>query len=170
MICSQLEVGKIINTHGVKGEVKVVPWTNTPEQFENFDWVYIKKDSHLKKVHIEDIKYQKNNIILRFKQIHSLDEAELYKNSILVVDREVMGEPPEGEYYICDLLGMQVKNEQGEILGNLEDVISTGSNDVYVVKNNLNKEILVPALKDVILDVDLGNNIMVVKLPEGLIE
>jgi len=170
MKCTQLEVGKVINTHGIKGEVKVMPWTDVPEQFEEFDWVYVKKNDWLIKLNIEQLKYQKNNLIIKFKEINSLNDAEMYKNAILVVNREMIGEPPAGRYYICDLIGMEVITESGEKIGILDDVINTGSNDIYIVKNDFHKEIMIPALKDVIINVDVGNNTMVVKLHEGLIE
>ena len=166
----RLEIGKIVNTHGIRGEVKVVPWTDYPEFFEEIEWVYVKVGNDLKKLHIESIKYQKNNVILKIKEISSIEEAEKYKNIILLIDREMAGELPEGTYYICDLIGLDVQTEEGQNLGKIDDVLSTGSNDVYIVKNSDGKELLIPALKDVLKKVDLDNNLMVVKLPEGLID
>ncbi|MBZ4646232.1 MAG: rRNA processing protein RimM [Petroclostridium sp.] len=170
MKCEQLEIGKIINTHGIKGEVKVLPLTDDPTRYEELDWVYIKKDDKLEKLIIENIKYQKNNVIIKFEGINSMNDAEKLKNLMLIIDRDMAVELPENTYFICDLIGMEVKTHEGELLGKIQDVFPTGSNDVYVIKNSSGKEILIPAIKDVILEVDIDNNFMIVKPLEGLIE
>ncbi len=167
---NQFNIGKIINTHGIKGEVKVLPLTDDPARFEDLEWVYLSYNNQLEKKIIQSIRYQKNNIILKFKDINSIDEIEKYKSCMLVIDREMAVELPENTYFIRDLIGVEVRLENGESLGKIIDVIETGSNDVYVIKPNKGSDILIPAIKQVIQHVDIEENIMIVKLLEGLIE
>ncbi|MGE4283357.1 MAG: ribosome maturation factor RimM [Clostridia bacterium] len=166
----QLEVGKIINTHGVKGDVKVMPLTDDPTRFEELEWVYIEKDGGLEKIFIEYIKYQKNNLIIKFKNVDNINDAERLKNRMLIIDREMAVDLPENTYFICDLIGLQVNTHEGVYLGILDDVLSAGSTDVYIIKHPEGKQILIPAIKEVILAVDFDNNSMIVKPLEGLIE
>ena len=125
-----LEVGKIVNTHGLRGEVKIMTWTDYPEDFEKLEYVLAMQKGKESRLDIQNIKYQKNNIIVKFKQLTAIEEAETYKNAVLKVPREALGELPEGVYYIADLLDCQVWDENG-LIGVLVDVFSTGSNDVY---------------------------------------
>lgn len=164
-----LQVGEIVNTHGLRGEVKVVPWTDYPEVFEEFECVYtdIKKEKITLK--IKSIKYQKSNLIIKFEGIDHIDEAEKLKTRTLYVNREQLGEPEEG-YYICDLLGCKVITDEGVLLGQIEDVFSTGANDVYVVGAQGKKQILLPVIDDVILSVDIEKGEILVHLLEGLID
>lgn len=164
-----LQVGQIVNTHGLRGEVKVVPWTDYPEVFEDFDHVYTDVKKQKMTLEISGIKYQKSNLIVKFKGIDHIDEAEKLKNQELYVDREQLGEPEEG-YYICDLLGCVVKTDEGEILGEIVDVFPTGSNDVYTVRREDGKQILLPVIDDVVLSVDIENDEILVHLMEGLVD
>lgn len=160
-----LEIGKIINTHGLRGEVKISAWTNSPEDFESFSYVLTKGD---KKLNIEGIKYQKNNIIVKFREINSIEEAESYKNSVLYLPKAEMGELPENVFYIADLLNCEVFSESDEKLGILCDVFFTGSNDVYDIKRENAKNLLVPIIDGVVKQVDIENKKIVIKIPEGL--
>lgn len=163
-------IGKIVNTHGLKGEVKVVPSTDDPKRFEKLEEIYIeRKDIATYKV--ETVRYHKNFVLLKFKGIESIDEAELFKNAILKIDRKDSLPLKKDEYYIGDLYDLKVVTEEGRELGKLIDIIYTGSNDVYVIKNEeTHKELLIPAIKQVIKEVDLIQKIMTVKLLEGLEE
>ena len=165
----KLQVGEIVNTHGLRGEVKIVAWTDYPEVFEQFDRVYIEKTNE--EMHISSIRYQKNNIICKFKEISDINNAEEYKGQTLYVLREQLGEPDEG-YYICDLLGIKVITDEGETLGVIKDVISTGKcNDCYVVEpKNGGRDILLPVIDDVILDVNIDEEICRVHVIEGLLD
>lgn len=166
-----LEVGKIVNTHGIKGGVKVVSYTDDPSDFETFDWVYIKQKEALDKITISKVQYQKNNVILYLEGIETIDEAEKYKNRLLLIDRDMAIPLPENVYYISDLIGLKVRTEDGEILGTICDVFPTGSNDVYVVKRATEKEeILLPAIEEVVKEIDLDNGVMTINLLEGLID
>lgn len=163
-----LEVGKIVNTHGLRGEVKVVPWTDYPEVFEDIESVYIKKKSDYERLDLAGIKYQKNNLIIRFVQIKDINEAEKYKNQVLYAEREALGELPEGVYYIADLIGLDVIKEDGERVGVIADVFNTGSSDIYEVKRDGKKNLLLPVIDEVVLNVDMENRRVTVRMMEGL--
>ena len=163
-----LEVGKIVNTHGLRGEVKVVPWTDYPEVFEDIETVYIKKKSEYERLDIAGIKYQKNNLIIRFAQLKDINEAEKYKNKVLYAEREALGELPEGVYYIADLIGLDVVKEDGEKVGVIADVFNTGSNDIYEVKREGQKNLLLPVIDDVVLNIDIENKRVTVRMMDGL--
>ena len=164
-----LEVGKIINTHGLRGEVKIATWTDYPEDFEKLEYVLAVQRGKESRLDIENIKYQKNNIIVKFKQIKVIEEAEAYKNATLKVPREALGELPEGVYYIADLLDCEVSDENG-VIGILVDVFSTGSNDVYDIRREGKKNLLVPIIDGVLRNVDIENKKILIKVPEGLDE
>ncbi|MDY3928365.1 MAG: ribosome maturation factor RimM [Clostridia bacterium] len=166
----RLEVGKIVNTHGLKGEVKIVTWTDSPDVFEDLDFVFAKKKKEEIKLTLKSIKYQKNNIIVKFSEINSIDEAEAYKNCVLSADREMLGELPEGVYYIADLIGCDVFDENNNKIGTLTDVFNTGANDIYVVSRPQNKDLLIPVIDETIINVDTENKRIDIKLIEGLDE
>lgn len=163
-----LEVGKIINTHGLKGEVKVMTWTDTPDVFEDLSTVYINKKNEYTPLTVGAIKYQKNNLIVKFKELSDINEAEALKNHVLYAERSELGELEEGVYYIADLIGITVKKENGEVLGTIKEVLQTGANDIYVVKRENKKDLLIPVLPSVVLSVDIAEKAAVVRLLEGL--
>ena len=166
----RLEVGKIVNTHGLRGEVKIVTWTDSPDVFEDLEYVYAMRKSGVEKLTLKGIKYQKNNIIVKFSEINSIDDAEKYKNCVLTADREMLGELPEGVYYIADLIGCTVFEEDGTERGTLTDVFNTGANDIYAVSAPQKKDLLIPVTKETVLSVDTENKKIIVRLPEGLDE
>lgn len=163
-----LEVGKIVNTHGLRGDVKVVAWTDCPEVFEDIETVYIKKKNEYEKLDITNIKYQKNNLIVKFAQIKDINEAEKYKNFVLYCKRADLGELPEGVYYIADLIGSKIVTEDGESIGTVIDVFNTGSNDIYEVKREGKKNMLIPVIDDVVRKIDIENKTITVSLMDGL--
>lgn len=165
-----LDIGKIVNTHGVKGEVKVMPFTDDQERYSDLKWVYTEKDNKLEKLYIQSVKYLKQMVIVRFKGIDDMTAAEALKGAVLKVDRENAVKLPKDSFFICDIIGLNVQDDAGKSLGILKDVIKTGSNDVYVVKGEDQKEILVPALKSVVKEISIEDKRIVVSLPEGLIE
>lgn len=162
-----LEAGKIVNTHGLRGEVKAVPWTDSPETFECIEYVYIKKKTGDVRLDIENIKYQKNNLILKFKQIQTIEEAETLKNKTLYIDRGALGELPEGVYYIADIIGLEAVDTDGNVIGTVADIFNTGSNDIYEIKRVGKKNLLLPHIDDVIT-VELENRRVVIRIPKGL--
>lgn len=160
-----LEVGKIINTHGLRGEVKVIPWTDTPDVFEDLETLYLKNNDVLT---ISSVKYQKNNLIVKFKELGDINEAEKLKNQVLYAERSALGELPDGVYYIADLIGLSVRKETGEEVGKIKDVLQTGANDIYVVAREGAKDLLVPVIPNVVLSVDIDGGEVTVLLPDGL--
>lgn len=163
------EIGQIVNTNGLKGIVKVKPFTDDIKEFETFESIYVQKKAELIEFKIESVRYAKNMVLLKLKGIDNIDEAETLKNLYIKVRREQLPELQENSYYIVDLLECEVVTVDGEILGKMDDVFNTGSNDVYVVKNEEGKQILLPAIKEVIKNVDIPNRKITVKLMEGLI-
>ena len=164
-----LEVGQIVNTFGIKGFVKVNPWVNDVTRFEKLKKVYIKIRNEHKELEIEEVKYHKNQVLLKFKGIDTIEQAETFRNAIIEIDRENAIPLEKGEYFIADLLDSEVFTEEGEKLGILDDIYNTGSKDIYVVKNELGKTILLPGINDVIKEVDVENKKIIVHLIEGLI-
>ncbi len=164
---NMLEVGKIVNTHGLRGEVKVVPWTDYPEQFEEIDKVFTADG---REFNIKNIKYQKSNIILRFAEITDIDQAEKLKGKTLLAERDSLGELPEGVFYVADLIGIKVITDEGETLGEISDVLHTGANDIYEVKRDGKKPLLIPVIDSVVLKVDIDNKIVTVHMMEGLLD
>ena len=162
-----LEAGKIVNTHGLRGEVKLVPWTDSPQTFEEIDYVFIKKKTGDVRLDIERLKYQKNNLIVKFNQISSIEEAEKLKNQTVYIARDALGELPEGVYYIADIIGLAAVDESGNAVGTVVDIFNTGANDIYDIKREGKKNLLLPVIDDVIT-VDLENERVIVKIPEGL--
>ncbi|MBQ7794485.1 MAG: 16S rRNA processing protein RimM [Clostridia bacterium] len=163
---NMLEVGKIVNTHGLRGEVKVVPWTDYPEVFEDIKTVFTADG---KEFNIKGIKYQKSNIILRFAEITDIDEAEKLKGKTVFAERNALGELPEGVYYVADLIGLKVITDEGEELGEISDVLQTGANDIYEVKREGKKALLIPVIESVVLKVDTDARTVTVHLMEGLL-
>lgn len=163
-----LELGQIVNVKGLKGEVKVNSFTDDNTKFERIPKVFIKQKGNLKEYEIEKVGYNKNQVIIKFKNIDTVEEAEKLRNSYIVVDREIFGELPEGVYYIADLIGLEVFTESNEYLGKVDDIFSTGSNDVYVVKDELGKQKLLPGIDEVIKVIDIESGKIIVNLIEGL--
>lgn len=163
-----LELGQIVNVKGLKGEVKVNSFTDDNTKFERIPKVFLKRKETLKEYEIEKVGYAKNQVIIKFKNVNTVEEAESLRNSYIVVDRKIFGELPEGVYYIADLIGLDVFTEANEYLGKVDDIFSTGSNDVYVVKDELGKQKLLPGIDEVIKQIDLELGKIIVNLIEGL--
>ncbi len=163
-----LELGQIVNVKGLKGEVKVNSFTDDNTKFERIPKVFIKQKNNLTEFEIEKVGYSKSQVIIKFKNIDTIEEAEKLRNSYIVVDREIFGELPEGVYYIADLIGLEVYTETNEYLGKVDDIFSTGSNDVYVVKDELGKQKLLPGIDEVIKKIDLESGKIIVNLIKGL--
>ncbi len=163
------EIGQIVNTNGLKGVLKIKPFTDDIKEFEDFESIYVQRKNELIEFKIEEVRYVKNMVLLKLQGIDDIDEAEKYRNLYIKVNRNVMPNLPEDSYYIVDLLECEVYTEEGELLGKVDDVFNTGSNDVYVVKDELGKQILLPAIGEVIKNVDISNKKIIVKLMKGLV-
>ena len=165
-----LQVGVITQTHGVHGEVKVFPTTDDPERFLDLEYVFLDTGREKKKLAIQSVKFFKQFVILKFKGINNINDIEKYKRCPLLVDRENAVELEEDEYFIADMIGMNVVTEDGEVFGTLKDVIETGANDVYIINSKKHGEVLIPAIKECILDVNVKEGRMLIRLMEGLID
>ena len=165
-----LRVGVISSTHGIRGEVKVYPTTDDPERFLDLDEVILDTGREHKILEIEGVKFFKNQVILKFKGYDNINDIEKYLKKDLLVDREHAVELGENENFIADLIDMEVVTDEGKVLGTLTDVIETGANDVYAVKTPEGKEILLPAIRDCILEVNVDEKRMTVHVMEGLLD
>ena len=164
-----LQVGVITTTHGIRGEVKVFPTTDDPKRFLDLKNVILDDGKTTLDLEIQNVKFFKNLVILKFKGIDNINDIEKYKGRDLWIPREEAQELDEDEYYIADLLGMKVLLEDGSEFGTLKNVMETGANDVYIVDSVEHGEVLLPAIKECILDVDIETNTMTVHLMKGLL-
>ena len=165
----RLEVGLSVKTFGIKGEVKVMPFTDDITRFDDLEKVYVKTKKEEKLYKIQNVRYHKNMVLIKFENIETPEQAELLRNAFLEIDREDAVPLEEGTYYIADLIGMEVYSDDGNKLGIVEDIYNTGANDIYVVKNDLGKQILLPGTKEVIKEVNLDTEKITVHLIPGLI-
>ena len=165
----RLEVGQIVNTFGINGFVKVYPYVDDISRFDNLKKVHIKLKKEEKELQIEEVKYQKNMVLVKFKGIETVENAEKLRNSFVEIDRADAIPLEEGQYFIADLLGLDVFLDTGEKLGVLEDIYNTGSSDIYVVKNELGKQFLLPYIDEVIKQINLEEGKIIVHIIEGLI-
>ena len=163
------EIGQIVNTSGLKGEIKIKPFTDDIKKFNNLKTIYVSIKKELKEFEIEHVRFSKNMVFIKLKGINTIEEAENYRNLYLKIKRDKDEKLEEGVYYVVDLIGCTVYTDDNQELGKLEDVFSTGSNDVYVVKDEMGKQVLLPAIKEVIKQVDIDNKKIIVHLLEGLI-
>lgn len=163
-----LEIGQIVNSYGIKGFLKVVPFTDDVTRYDNLKTIYIEKNKKLQEMEIEEVKYHKNLVLLKLKGIDDINDTLQFKNCYIKIDRKDAVDLPKDTYFIVDLIGMEVYTDEGKLLGELVDVFPTGSNDVYVVKDELGKQILLPAIGETIKNVDVSNKKMIVHLMEGL--
>ena len=165
-----LRVGVISSTHGVKGEVKVFPTTDDPARFKALKTVLLDTGKEHKALEITGVKFFKNKVILKFKGFDNISDIEKYKGMDLLIPREDAVHVEENVNFCADLLDMTVVTDRGETLGTLVDVLETGANDVYVIETEGKKEILLPAIKDCILDVNVEEKHMLVHVLEGLLD
>ncbi len=163
-----LQVGVITSTHGVRGEVKVFPTTDDPARFKKLKQVILDDGKQQIDLEIASVKFFKNMVILKFKGIDNINDVEKYRRATLLVTRENAVPLAEHEYFIADLIGLSAVSDEGEELGTITDVLQTGANDVYVVTTPQKEEILVPAIKECILAVDLDERRMQIHLLPGL--
>lgn len=163
-----LEIGKIVSTHGIRGELKVQPWCDSPEYFCELGTLYFDKGQTALKV--TGARPHKGMVLLTLEGIGDLDAAAALRGRILYMNRE--DDPDGGEgYFLQDLIGLAVKDaDTGEVYGKLTDVLETGANDVYALKNEAGKQLLVPAIPDVVLEIDIEAGQMLIRPLEGLFD
>ena len=164
-----LEIGQIVNTFGIKGMVKIKPFTDDINRFDKLKKVYIKNKDGKKEYQIQEVKYHKNMVLMKLEGVDTPEQADLLRQSYLLVDRADEEPLEEGVYYIVDLLGLEVYTDDNKLLGKVDDIFNTGSNDIYVVKDEMGKQILLPGIPDVLKNVDLEKGRITVHLIPGLI-
>lgn len=164
----RLEIGQIVNTFGIKGEVKVTPFTDDITRFDDLEKVYVKSKKQSKQYKVENARYHKNMVLLKLEGINNPEDAEMLRNAFLEIDREDAIPLEEGTYFIADLIGLDVYTDEGKLLGKVDDIYNTGANDIYVIKDELGKQILLPGIKEVIKEVILDEKIIVHLIP-GLV-
>ena len=165
-----LQVGIITSTHGVRGEVKVYPTTDDPRRFRRLKEVVLDTGKEKMNLEIEGVKFFKQFVILKFKGLDNINDIEKYRQKSLYVTRKTAVRLQRDEYFIADLIGLKVQDEDGKELGTVKDVIETGANDVYEVEMADGKSLLLPAIKQCILNVDVENGTMQVHVLEGLLD
>lgn len=164
----RLKIGVVTSTHGVRGEVKVFPTTDDPKRFRKLERVILDDGKLEREMEVESVRFFKNMVIVKLVGLDSIEEAQQFRKAELYVDRADAVPLGEDEYYIADLIGMTVESDEGGELGVIGDVLQTGANDVYVIRKEGEPELLVPAIHDCILAVDVPGGRMTVHLLEGL--
>lgn len=165
---NEFQIGVITQTHGIKGEVKVFPTTDDVRRFKRLTKVTIDSGKKRLEAEIESVKFFKQFVILKFKEFNSIEEVQIYKQAKLIVDRDHAVRLRRDEYFIADLIGMNVISDEGATIGTLTDVIETGANDVYVIQTEDDNEVLFPAIKECVKDVDLDAGVITVHVMDGL--
>nr|WP_312576357.1 ribosome maturation factor RimM [Sedimentibacter sp.] len=162
-----IKVGKIVNTHGVKGCLKCVPFTDDMERFDDLEYVYTEKDDVKRK--IKDVWYRKGTVYLNLENIDDMNAAETFRNTHISILEDQLRELPEDTYYLFELEGMKVYSTDGVYIGEISEIYQPGANDVYEVKNN-NKTFLIPAVKEVVKEVNMKDRKIIINVIEGLLE
>lgn len=164
------KVGVITNTHGIRGEVKVFPTTDDPRRFSELKEILLDTGNEKTVLHISNVKFFKNMVILKFKEYNDINEVEKLRKKELFVTRENAVPLEENEYYIADLIGLKAVSDEGEELGEVADVLQSAANDIYVIKKPGEKDLLVPAIKDCVKSVDIPGGRIELHLLPGLKE
>ena len=167
-MAKMLRVGKITNTHGIKGDLKVLPLTDYFERFEELEWVYI--EGFKDKFYIENIKYKPTLVILSFEGYGDINLVEKFKDRYLLIDESQRRILPEDTYYIADIIGLDVFTVKDEYIGKVVDIIQTGSSEVYVIRMNKLKEIMIPSVKEFMPEISLEKKRITIDPIEGMIE
>lgn len=168
-IDDMLRIGVVTKPHGLRGEVKVYPTTSDPERFKDCDEVYLVTKKELLTLHVAGVKYFKKQVILKFKEFDKVEDVEAFHQCDLMVTRDEAIELEEGEYFLYDVPGCTVVDEDGQTIGEVSDVLETGANPVFVIKTEDGREVLFPVIDECILSVDIDNRRVMAHVMEGLI-
>ena len=162
-------IGKVVSTQGNKGEVNVLPFTDSIERFKNLDNVFLRNKNNQTILNIEKIRIKKDTVILKLKDIENLEEAKMIVGSFLEVERKNAVKLSKDTYFIFEIIGLEVYSENNIFLGKVENIISTGSNDVYVVGRKDKEELFIPAIHNVVKNIDLEKKRITINMVDGLI-
>lgn len=165
-----LRVGVVTTTHGIRGELKVFPTTDNVRRFDDLDEVILVYKNEKLTLHVQHVKYFKNIVIVKFKEYNNINDVEMFRKCDLMVTRDNAVELEEGEYFICDIIGAEVVDEEGKLIGTLMDVMETGANFVFDIKTTDGKQVLFPSIPECIKQVDVENKRVVAHVMPGLID
>ncbi len=165
-----LRIGVVTTTHGIRGEVKVFPTTDDVKRFKKCDEVILKTREGNLTLHVETAKFFKNIVILKFREFDNINEVERFRKCDLMVTRDQALPLAEGQYYLCDVIGAEVVEEDGSHIGKVTDVIETGANNVFAIQTDEGKEVLFPVIPDCIKKVDTKAGIVTAHIMKGLME
>ncbi|WIF94618.1 ribosome maturation factor RimM [Caminicella sporogenes] len=170
----RIVIGKIVNTQGIKGDVRIYPLTDYKERYEELEYIYIEGIDD--KFEIENVRYKKELAIIKFKGLNNINDVEKYKNKYIYIDESQLRKLPEDTYYIFDLVGCNVYDEDNNLIGKLIDVIQNTAQDIYVVERldeedrEKTKKVMIPAVEEFIKKIDIKNKSIIVHLIEGMLE
>lgn len=165
------DIGKIVNTHGVRGEVRVVRITDFEERFSIGHTVYLVRDNESPRpLIIKTHRKHKQFDLLQFEQLDTLNDVEPFKGAYLKIKEEQLTELPAGEYYHYEIIDCEMFDTSGEKIGTIKEILSPGANDVWVVKRNGQKDALIPFIKDVVKEIDVAQKKVVIEPMEGLLD
>ncbi len=162
-------IGKVVSTQGNKGEVNVLPLTDSIDRFKNLSTVFLRNKNSQTVLSIEKIRIKKDMVILKLKDIENIEEAKTIVGSFLEVERKNAVKLPKDTYFIFEIIGLEVYTENNVFLGKVENVISTGSNDIYIVKDKNEKELFIPAIREVVKNINLEKKRITINIVDGLI-
>lgn len=165
-----LRIGVITTTHGIRGEVKVFPTTDNVKRFDDCDEVILVTKKEQIPLHVERVKYFKNIVIVKFKEYNDINQVEQFRKCDIMVTRENAVPLEKGEYFICDIIGADVVEEDGNKIGAVKDVIETGANNVFVIETEEGKEVLFPSIPECIKKVDVENKLVTAHIMPGLMD
>lgn len=166
MVC----IGRISKSHGTRGEVRIISYSDFPERFKSLKSVFLETARDLSEIEVEGARFHNRQVLLKLAGIENMDDADRIKGALLLVDEKDVFPLPEGHYYHFQLLGLSVVDEEKGELGPLTEIIETGANDVYVVDSPRFGEVLIPVIPQVVLDIDLASRLVRVRLLPGLID
>ena len=164
-----ITIGKVVSTQGNKGEVNILPLTDSTDRFKNLVTVFLRNNNSQTTLNIEKIRIKEDTVILKLKDIENIEEAKMIVGSFLEVERKNALKLPKDTYFIFEIIGLEVYTENNIFLGKVENVISTGSNDVYIVKGKNKKELFIPAIREVVKNVNLEKKRITINIVDGLI-
>ncbi len=164
-----ITIGKVVSTQGNEGEFKVLPLTDSTDRFKNITSIFIRKNINRKTLNIEKIRFKGNMVILKSEDIENINDARMIVGSYLEVERENAVKLPKDTYFVYEIIGLEVYTEDNIFLGKVENIISTGSNDVYIVKKEDKEELFIPAIHEVVKNIDLEKKRITIDMVDGLI-
>jgi len=164
-----ITIGKVVTTQGNKGEIKVFPLTDSTDRFKKLTTIFIRNNISQKELNIEKIKIKENMVILKIKDIENIKEAKMLVGCYLEIEREHAVKLPKDTYFVFEIIGLDVYTKDDIFLGNVDNVISTGSNDVYIVKIENKEDLFIPVIREVIENIDLEKKRITINMVDGLI-